>query len=79
MAQQMLVVDRRPLGINQVQRIGPYRFFHVQEVPRDLPVIEAVPDQFGNTAFVIQAWRHGSRTSLIVRGVARPAVDLTEQ
>jgi hypothetical protein len=72
-AQRELVVKRAPAAVNNVLRIGRYHFDNLRQVPRDLPVLEAVTDQFGNPAYMIQEWIHDRQRSLVVRAmVLRP-------
>jgi len=68
-AQRTLVVKRAPSMVNNVLRIGRYHFDTLQHVPRDLPVLEALTDQFGNPAYVIQEWVHDRQRSLVVRAM----------
>jgi hypothetical protein len=72
-AQRALVVKRAPAAVNNVVRIGRYHFDILRQIPRDLPVLEAVTDQFGNPAYMIQEWVHDRRRSLVVRAMVLPA------
>jgi len=72
-AQRELVVQRAPAAVNNVLRIGRYHFDDLGHVPRDLPVLEAVTDQFGNPAYMIQEWLHDDQRSLVVRAMVLPA------
>jgi hypothetical protein len=67
--QQQIAVTRRPGHFNDITNIGAYRFVDMQaeEVPDQLPTLEAIPDQFGGPGFVIQRWEKDGRPILILR------------
>lgn len=66
-AQTQISVERRPGQPNVVARIGKYRFLALTAIPRDLPLLEALPDQYGQPGFVVQRWERDGKRLLIVR------------
>jgi hypothetical protein len=50
-----------------VARIGKYRFLALTAIPRDLPLLEALPNQYGQPGFVVQRWERDGKRLLIVR------------
>jgi hypothetical protein len=45
----------------------PYRFISLAAVPRELPLLEVVPDVQGQTSFVLQRWEHDGRQIILLR------------
>jgi hypothetical protein len=66
-SQALIQVTRAPGYFNDITSIGRYRFVSMAEIPKRLPVLEAIPDRFGGPAFVIQQWQHDGKNVLIVR------------
>lgn len=66
-AQARLVVERRPRRLHAVTEIGQYHFGSLAALPTELPVIEAVPDQAGALAFVLQPYQQAGKRVLLVR------------
>jgi 4-amino-4-deoxy-L-arabinose transferase-like glycosyltransferase len=66
-AKRLIQVTRVPGYFNDVTSIGRYRFVSAADLPRDLPALEAIPDRYGEAAFLIQAWQQQSKRILIVR------------
>lgn len=66
-AQRQLAVTRRAGHFNDITAIGGYHFADLAAIPRRLPVLEAIPDQFGGPAFVLQEWRQDGKRILLLR------------
>ncbi|MCU0493518.1 MAG: hypothetical protein MUD01_18175, partial [Chloroflexaceae bacterium] len=65
--QQLIEVRREPGRLNGIMGVGRYRFGEPPNLPRNLPALEAVPDQFGGPGFVIQEWQDDGQRHIIVR------------
>ena len=67
--QRQIAVTRRPGHFNAITHIGAYRFVDMEAegVPDQLPTLEAIPDQFGGPAYVLQRWQKGGQPILILR------------
>jgi hypothetical protein len=66
-AQAQIQVTREPGRFNAITSIGNYYFVRVEEIPKQQPMLEAIPDRYGGAAFLIQQWQHGGKRILIVR------------
>ena len=66
-AQAQIRVTREPGHFNAVTSIGKYQFVRVDQIPKQLPMLEAVPDRYGGAAFLLQQWQHDGKRILIVR------------
>jgi hypothetical protein len=66
-AQAQIQVTRQPGRFNAITSIGKYRFVPVDEIPKQQPILEAIPDRYGGPAFLIQQWQQGGKRILIVR------------
>ncbi len=65
--QAQIQVIRSPGDFNKITHIGKYRFVRVNTIPVQLPILEAIPDQYGGPAFLLQAWQQDGKKILIVR------------
>ncbi|HNP84812.1 MAG TPA: glycosyltransferase family 39 protein [Kouleothrix sp.] len=80
-AQAQIVVERHPPEINSVVQLGKYHFvdFVEQQVPAQLPTLEALPTRLGAPGYLIQEWQHNGQRVLVMRGmpteIAAPATD----
>ncbi|HEU5104186.1 MAG TPA: hypothetical protein VFU22_34450 [Roseiflexaceae bacterium] len=66
-AQAQIQVMRQPGRFNAITSIGRYRFVPVDEIPKQQPMLEAIPDRYGGPAFLLQRWQRGGRHILIIR------------
>ncbi|HEU5011217.1 MAG TPA: hypothetical protein VFT66_01645 [Roseiflexaceae bacterium] len=66
-AQAQIQVTRAPGDFNKITSIGKYHFLRVTTVPIQQPILDAVLDQYGGPAFVLQAWQQDGKNILIVR------------
>jgi len=66
-AQAQIQVTREPGHFNAVTSLGKYKFVRVDQIPKQLPVLEAIPDRYGGAAFLLQQWQHDGKRILIVR------------
>jgi len=66
-AQAQIRVTRQPGRFNAITSIGSYRFVPVDDIPKQQPILEAIPDRYGGPAFLIQQWQQGGKRILIVR------------
>ena len=80
-AQAQIVVERHPPEINSVVQLGKYHFvdFVEQQVPAQLPTLEALPTRLGAPGYLLQEWQHNGQRVLVMRGmpteIAAPATD----
>ncbi|MEO7909926.1 MAG: hypothetical protein ABIV47_09770 [Roseiflexaceae bacterium] len=66
-AQAELRLTREPGHFNAITSIGKYYFIRVEDIPKQLPMLEAIPDRYGGAAFLLQEWQHDGKLILIVR------------
>jgi hypothetical protein len=66
-AQAEIQLTREPGHFNAVTSIGTYYFVRVDNIPKQLPMLEAIPDRYGGAAFLLQQWQHDGKRILIVR------------
>jgi hypothetical protein len=66
-SQALIEVRREPGHLNDILSVGRYRFVEVDTIPRDLPVVDAIPDTFGGPAFVLQRWEQDGKRILVLR------------
>jgi|SRR6266545_2200536 len=66
-AQAQIQLTREPGHFNAVTSIGKYSFVRVDQIPKQLPMLEAIPDSYGGAAFLLQQWQHDGKRILIVR------------
>jgi 4-amino-4-deoxy-L-arabinose transferase-like glycosyltransferase len=66
-AQSQIQVTREPGHFNAITSIGKYMFVRVDDIPKQLPMLEAIPDRYGGAAFLLQLWQHNGKRILIVR------------
>jgi 4-amino-4-deoxy-L-arabinose transferase-like glycosyltransferase len=65
--QAQIQVTREPGHFNAITSIGKYYFVRVDDIPKQLPMLEAIPDRYGAAAFLLQQWQHDGKRILIVR------------
>lgn len=66
-----LTVVRSPTALNRVTRLDRYYFRSLNDVPKDLPVIEVIFNQFGTIEVVFQEWYKDNLRVLVVRGAGK--------
>ncbi len=66
-AQSQIRVTREPGHFNAITSIGKYYFVRVDDIPKQLPMLEAITDRYGGAAFLLQQWQHDGKRILIVR------------
>ncbi len=66
-AQAQIQLTREPGHFNAITSIGNYYFVRVDQIPKQLPMLEAIPDRYGGAAFILQQWQHDGKRILIVR------------
>jgi 4-amino-4-deoxy-L-arabinose transferase-like glycosyltransferase len=66
-AQAQIQVTREPGHFNAITSIGKYVFVRVEDIPKQPPMLEAIPDRYGGAAFLLQQWQHDGKRILIVR------------
>ncbi len=71
--------EAHPAYYNRVASVGAF-VFDSFDYPDRLPTLEAIPDQFGNPAFVVQEWNDDGTCVLLVRqGYRRGERDPAQQ
>jgi hypothetical protein len=66
-AQSQTQVTRQPGHFNAITSIGKYYFVRVEDIPKQLPMLDAITDRYGGAAFLLQPWQHDGKRILIVR------------
>jgi hypothetical protein len=66
-AQAQIRLTREPGHFNAVTGIGKYSFVRVDQIPKQLPMLEAITDRYGGAAFLLQPWQQDGKRILIVR------------
>jgi hypothetical protein len=66
-AQAEIRLTREPGHFNAITSIGKYYFVRVDQIPKQLPMLEAITDRYGGAAFLLQQWQHDGKRILIVR------------
>jgi hypothetical protein len=66
-AQAEIRLTRESGHFNAVTSIGKYSFVRVDQIPKQLPMLEAIPDRYGGAAFLLQQWQHDGKRILLVR------------
>jgi hypothetical protein len=66
-AQAEIRLTREPGNFNAITSIGKYYFVRVEDIPKQLPMLEAITDRYGGAAFLLQPWQHDGKRILIVR------------
>jgi hypothetical protein len=66
-AQAQIQVTREPGHFNAITSVGKYRLMPADDIPKQLPMLEAITDRYGGAAFLIQPWQQGGKRILIVR------------
>jgi hypothetical protein len=65
--QAQIRVTRQPGRFNAITSIGKYRFVPADSIPKQQPMLDAIPDRYGGPAFLIQQWQQGGKRILLVR------------
>jgi hypothetical protein len=66
-AQAEIRLTRERGHFNAVTSIGKYSFVRVDQIPKELPMLDALPDRYGGAAFLLQQWQHDGKRILIIR------------